>query len=356
MHPILRDSRLIPLYALAAIPLLSWTILGPVFGRLLGPSIGKLFVSPGIDNPKSYGRIHEYGDDELLPISNYTSTFWESSHNLGTWVNLDCTILKHTTDVPVNERRIIVYFCGKRDIYQSSEKEVLRDMKATKADAFMFNYRGGGNRPLSPAPKKFQEMVEDAKHVLRELINKGYKSNRMILKGHSTGGPVLLAAASQLLQEDKIKFGGCFADRPFSSITAVIHSLMKHFLHFRILGFISDYVTYGIISPLLRGSGWEANILDSYKFLIESKMPVALVNVHAQDPSGGKDLGVAEGSLLNAIATPEKLLSDAFDVAASVKDRSTGHGVAMSHLERLTADGKTETANDYFDSFCSGIK
>lgn len=361
MNPISnwRDARLAPFYVLTAIPAFTWIILGPLLGRLIAPSMGRLFVSKDINNPKSYGKVHKYKDSELLPIDNYTASHPEISYSpAGDRVELDSKMLKHTASAALNkERHIIVYFCGKRDVYQSSEEEVRRDMMATGADAFMFNYRGGGSSGSS-APKIFQDMVDDAKAVLKRLIEDGYNPKNMILKGHSTGGPIMLAAASQLLKEDKIKVGGCFADRPFSSITDVIRSNLRQLLYFRALG---DYITYGIIYPLLRSSKWEGNALDNYKFLVESKVPVALVNIHAKTPEGGVDIVIREGSLLNAVANAQKdlsekarLRSEAFRVAESVIDKNTGHAVAMADLEHMV-DGKSETANEYFDRFCSGV-
>lgn len=364
-----RDSRLVLLYTLVAVPFLTRTVLGAVVGRLAAPLVGRLFVG-GVDNPKSYGGSKmpmPYSKEELLSDGAYSSEQISVTNGSSDKFGLDCKILKRKQEDEKKTRSIIVYFCGKRDTYQSSEAEVLRDMKATGTDAFMFNYRGGGNTKSS-APRKFQDMVDDAKAVLKYLHNtQGYKYEHMILKGHSTGGPVLLQAARQLFEEDKARVGGCFADRPFSSLTDVVRSTLRQLLYFRLLGFIADYVTHWIVCPLLKYANWETNVLENYNTLVTQEVPVRYVNVHAENPTvGGRDTVIGEGSLYNAIFKAEPTEQErewlrafyTFSLTPSVqqKDRNQGHSVAMSCLQhKRTINGKevTETANAYFDRFVS---
>lgn len=324
--------------------------------NIVGSLWGTQFVSK-VGYWNSYGTSHKYEVKATEITSLSSSSCLYSDHG----IELDYCYKK--LNAQTNSKYIIVYFCGKKDNYQSNRAEVYIDMQATGLDSFAFNYRGGGNSK-STKPQRFQDLVDDGKAVVKHLMDQGYKP---ILTGHSTGGPVAFQVAKQLaFDSDKYKVAGCFADRPFSTFSAVAKATLQDFLYFSILA----YPIAKLIEMLLNWAKWETNALENWRELERLSIPTSWMNV-VNSKEGGYDATIrGEGSLdadIKKYFTQSErnkdldCLNNQFYMTH--KDgwwgKYKGHFTQMDHLKQCNRDGSINkegiTASKFFHNFVNNI-
>lgn len=327
--------------------------------KYLGKKWGEKFVSPA-DYQKSYGRNHYYPEDQLQEKGSVLQAFGVLEGRGGVTLDYAYTsVLGGSTE----SAYIIVYFCGKRDVYQSNTSEILADIKATGANALAFNYSGGGNS-TSQKPGSYQDLVDDGKSVIKHLIGLGYKPEHIIAKGHSTGGSVVLTTARQLADEG-IKIGGCFADRTFSSFSDVAYSKLCD------EGWgIASLLASIVVKTVLSCVEWEVESIEDWKALNAYNIQAAWLNI-TTEPGKGNDSVIGKGSLHAAIkAYCEEndydigcFYGDTFSIPQLIIEEGggeQGHHLPLSCVERMIQCGdggvESQTGSEFFADFVELVK
>lgn len=144
-------------------------------------------------------------------------------------------------------RKIIVHFGGNGECHENFDPQYIKKAHKLGCDVLSFNYRGVGESEGRPTPKG---LVYDGTAAINYAINCGYKTSNVYVHGHSLGGAIAIKSAESFSEKEGIHL---IADRPFSSLKAVINSHKIFWLFKKIICF------------LITITGWNLNVVEDWK-------------------------------------------------------------------------------------------
>ncbi|WP_237349954.1 alpha/beta hydrolase family protein [Wolbachia endosymbiont of Cylisticus convexus] len=128
---------------------------------------------------------------------------------------------------------------------------------------------------MIPFLNKNQSLSKSSIEQISQLIDKGVKSENIVLFGHSFGGAIASEVLRHFANRD-VKLGGIVFTSAFSSF----HTAVKHFPmpQTKILSILPSFLLKGILKAL----NLEFDIVDNLRKSQNEKMPIVVIN-HAGD-------------------------------------------------------------------------
>lgn len=221
---------------------------------------------------------------------------------------------------PISERKYVIHFMGNDVAYQQRMDEFIDEAYMLKCHVVAFNYRGVGDS--EGAVDNQDNLIKDARALIKDLTDKGVKPENIVLSGHSLGAAVATLTAAELHNPkppDKKQPVKLFNNRGFSDSTEQVVSGIKRKNKF--LSGALGWAIKPVVNQFFKRGNWQLKADEAYqKIPDEYKMAIS---------AKGDSFIVEEASLQSALPKDKSLTTLTPSETAPETDP---HQQMLSHL------------------------